>query len=59
MGISCTFNNINAIFCRPKTEKDTAVARNIMNDKFDSIFPNLVKLRIKPTVIEFGRISRL
>lgn len=59
MGLSCTFNKISAIFLRRKTEKDTAVARNIMNEKFYSIFPNLVKLGIKPTVIGFDQILRL
>lgn len=51
--------NVSGIYLKPRLEKNVAIARNIINDRFCSIFPNLIKLGIKKAVVDLEQILKL
>lgn len=54
-----TLRNVSAVHLKPRLGDSVAVAKNVINDRFCSIFPNLVKLGIKQAVIDLDQLFKL
>lgn len=54
-----TLKNVDSIYLKLKLEGNKTVAGTIINDRFCSIFPNIVKLGIKQAAIGLSQILKL